>query len=395
MKKLLNEFKPEYLVYLFFLSLPLSIPLTRLVVKLFLVWFVVNLFVSKAKFRLSFSDFAAFLFPTYQSFALSLKGEFLSFLRAPNGLVPVVPYLFKFTQFKVVKALTFLWVSSALLALGVILQSLLGMEDFRVLKFSPFSFSRPSHTFLGHPLTAGAFISTGLLLSLYFLVKRGEKVKGLLLSALFLVALFFTYDRSYWVATFLVLTLVTFLVVRSFRLMLLFALLTGALFFSVPQLKERLSSIFDTQMASNLYRIAMWKGALSFYSQAPLSEKLFGVGRKGYYEQVKPFVESAEEEVSLKPHLFSHLHNDYLTVLVWYGAFGLLLFLFTFGYFIYLNLKAYLKSGSYETILFLSFYLVILTAGLFEYNFEDEAVKFLIYSFFALNVKSLASLEER
>jgi O-antigen ligase len=394
MKRLLKEFKPEHLAYLFFLSCSLSVPFTRLVVKLFLVWFVVSLLASRKRFKLLFSDAVALLLPAYQSLTLALRGELLSFLRAPNGLIPVSPYLFRFTDFNPVTALSLFRYSSALLAFWVILQSLLGMRDYRVLDFTLFAFSRPSHTFLGHPLTAGAFISAGLLVSLYFLAKGEGRVRNLLFSALFLVALFFTYDRSYWVATFLALTVVTFLVVKSFRLVFFFVLLTGALFSSVPQLKERLLSIFDVQMASNLYRVAMWKGALSFYSQAPLSEKLLGVGREGYYREVKPFVESAEEEVSLKPHLFSHLHNDYLTLLIWYGTFALFLFLFTFGYFIYLNLREYLKSGSYESVLFLSFYLVILTAGFFEYNFEDEAVKFLIYSFFALNVKSLSSLKE-
>jgi len=381
----------ELLIYLLFLSIPLSRPLSRITVKLLAVSFLLLLLFRVLKPRLERVDLIALLMPTYQLFASLIRGEFFSFVRSPNGLTPNLAYLVRFFPVKVERALQLFLLGALLLGLSIILQSILGAPNYKALLEGKFHFLkvvRPWKTFVGHPLTAGALISIGFFLSiaLYF---REKKFYYLFSSFVLLAGLVFTFDRSYWVAVSLIL-LVSLLFLKRWKLFLVIFLALSVSLWSVPQLKKRFLSIFELKNSSNRYRVAMWKGALNYYAGAPLDRKLFGTGREGYRKELKEPVYRAEKELRLRKRLYSHLHSDYVTVLIWYGLVGLVVFLFTFFYFLFVNLKAFWETGDFLYYFFAAAYGVILVGGLFEYNFEDEAVKFAIYALFGLNARLLS-----
>jgi len=380
--------------YFLLFSIPVSIPLTRLSVKFLFVWFILSLLFLRAKPKIVKKDLIALLFPLYQLSLSAFKGTLTAFFRAPNGLTPVLSYWVRFSEADVVRGLNLFLLGAAFLSIGSCVQSLFSVPDYRLFFSGNFhlhlSVHRPNHTFVGHPLTAGALVSAAFILSL-LLYLRHRRALYLLSALLNLSAVILLFNRTYWVAVLSFSFVIFFFILRNLKLFAILTLAFAVSIFSVPQLKERFVSIFDVKHnGSNRYRIAMWVGALEFFSQAPLSEKLFGVGRDGYRKEVKPFVERAQKRFSLHPHFFSHLHSDYITVLIWYGILGLFIFLFTFFYFMWVNLKAFRGTGDYLYLFFFSFYLLILVGGVFEYNLEDEAVKYMIYAFMGLNVKLLA-----
>jgi len=386
----------ELNVYLLLLSIPISVPLTRIAVKLLIFLFILNLIAQRKLVPLRREDLVVSLMPLYQSFALLIKGEVVKFLRAPNGIVPVFAYLIRFIKFDVVKGLNVFIFASLILGVTVILQALLATIDYRQF-FSEgyklhFGLVRPWHTLVGHPLTAGAVIAVALLFSVFLFVKK-RKFSYLFAGSILFVAEILTFDRSYWLATLFTLFL-TLSILRKWKLIVVTLLAFSLTVFSVPELKSRFFSIFDLQKnVSNLYRLSIWQGALNYYSDASLKAKVTGTGREGYKKKLPPFLNREVKEHRLRPLFFSHLHNNFITVLIWYGLLGLIIFILTFFYFIFINLKAFFGSGDVIYLFFFSAYVLLLFAGLFEYNFEDEVVKFLIYALFGMNVNVLVSSE--
>jgi len=381
----------SFLVYLLFLSIPLSRPLTRITVKLLAVTFLLFFLFRLLKPKVERIDLVVLLMPLYQLFVSLVRGEFLEFLRKPSGITSNLAYLVRFFPVRVERALHFFLLGVLLLSLSVVLQSLLGAPSYKALfegKVHFLKVLRPWKTFVGHPLTAGALISIGffLSLSLYF---RERKLYYLFSSFLLLGGLVFTFDRSYWVAVFLVL-IISLLLLKRWKLFLVILLAFSVSIWGVPQLKKRFLSIFDLKNWSNRYRVAMWEGAFNYYAGAPLDKKLLGTGREGYKKELREPVYRAEKKFGLGAKLYSHLHNNFITVLVWYGFLGLLVYLFTFLYFLFVNLKAFWGTGDYLYYFFAASYGVVLLGGLFEYNFEDGTVKFATYALLGLNAKLLS-----
>ena len=394
MKDYLKKF-PEIVVYLFLFLIPITHPAVRVLAKLIFLIFILFLLRKKVKFLKE--DVVALLFPVYQLIQSALKGKLLLFLKIPQGITPVFSYAIRFFKFSEKKGLKLLLYGISILSLSVVLQSLSGASNYReLLQIDKLQITviRPWHTFLGHPLTAGAFTSVGFFLSV-FLYTLSRQKRYLLIALITLTGTILTFDRSYWIGVVATSLISGFLYANVKKVPLKRTLLFGipvVLLFTaaitVPQIKERLISITDVKNnGSNRYRLAMWKGGLEFYRKAPFEEKLLGTSRFNYKEEVGPFIKREEAAFNLPPHVFSHLHNDYITVLVWYGAVGLTIFLFTFGYFLYKNYLLFKTTGNEIYIALFSAYLVLLIGGLFEYNFEDESVKYLIYSLLALNVK--------
>ena len=390
----------ESLLYLFLFSIPISHPATRFLVKVLFAATGV-LFLRKG-IRMIRTDFIVLVLPGYQLIQSTTWGKFLKYINIPQGITPVLSYCIRFLEFPLENAFLALLAGIGILALSVIVQGLMGIPDYQQFfhsqTFHPsFHLTRPHHTLVGHPLTAGAFISTGVFISILFFLKSRKNL-FLELCFLFLFGLLLTFDRSYWIATFLLLIFFSLVygIVRKNKKFLIYVVLviTSAItaVATVPAFRERATSILDLQHnGSNRYRLAMWKGGIEYYQQASLKEKVLGTTRFLYKEKVGSFVKKEEKNFRLPPYIFSHLHNNFLTVLIWYGATGLLLFLVTFGYFLCVNLKLFLKVKDEIFLTFLSIYLTLLVAGLFEYNFENEAVKYLIYTLFALNAKAIVS----
>ena len=381
--------------YLLLFSISVSIPLTRICVKFFLILMLIK-FISD-KLKPGKYDVLPLIMPIYQTINSIIHKVFFDFLRRPNGLIPVGTLGLRFVNLDLEKSLKFLLLGGLFLALGILAQSFFGVSDYRNFFKAGINFHlsmvRPWHTFVGRPLTAGAPLSISLFLSLTFYLFT-KQIRYLLLSFIFLVAVILTFDRSYWLATissyFIYILIIS---LRKFNKNLLItffslALITVLFLVSFKTVKDRWLLISNYKRdTSSLYRLAMWKGALNYYANSNLEHKLFGIGNNRYTEKLKLCIIKEEKKLKLPIHIYSHLHSDFITVLVWYGFIGLVIFLITFLTFIFVNLKAFYNE---ENLLFLFFtvaYTTLLLAGIFEYNFEDEAVKYLIYALFGLNIK--------
>jgi len=389
----------KYLAYILIFSVSLTHPFVRVVVKLL---FLLNFFELK---KLSKIDVVVLTMPIYQLFQSLFYGNFLLFVSIPQGITPVFSYSVRFAKIKLETALKILLFGILILAISIILQGLFGVYNYKnlffLLKKTQLSIHivRPWHTFLGHILTAGAFLSVGFFLSILLFIKENKKsyyVAMLLTSA----ALMFTFDRSYWISTSVTFVFISVLLgfLKRKKEFLIAPILILVLFtiplITVSPFKERLVSVVDVHSnQSNKYRIAIWKGGIDYFLNAPVREKLLGVSRFCYKEKLKNFIEKEERELGLQKHIFSHLHSDYITVLIWYGVIGLILFVITFGYLIFKNFELFLIYKDYTFIFFICSYITILVSGAFEYNFEDESVKYLIYILFGLNAKFILNKE--
>lgn len=396
MRNIFNSLN-KYLSYILIFSIPLTHPFVRLIAKLL---FLLNFYKLKDIRKI---DKIILLMPFYQLVQSLVYGKLFLFIKIPQGITPVLSYTVRFTEIKIETALKFLLLGTCLLAISTIFQSLFGIGNYKDL----FSFLgkgqltihiiRPQHTFLGHILTVGAFLSVNVFLSFFFLIKEGGK-KYSVSTLLNLIALLLTFDRSYWISTFVTLVLISIFLgcfKKEKKLMLISSLLIVSLILPVTTisfLKDRLSSIINIHSnSSNMYRIAMWRGGINYFLNASIEEKLIGISRFHHKENLKNYIEKEEVKCNLPKHIFSHLHSDFITILIWYGIIGLTLFLFTFGYLIFKNFKLFLTYGDYNFLIFFCSYITILISGIFEYNFEDESVKYLLYILFALNSKLISS----
>ncbi|MEO2065663.1 MAG: hypothetical protein ABGX17_04085, partial [Desulfurobacteriaceae bacterium] len=111
----------KFWAYLFFFSIPVSVPLSRTSLKVFLLVFFLNFLFKLRKLKLEKVDFIVLSFPAYQFITLLFKGEFINFLRVPNGILPSLSYLLRFSTVDVVRALKIFLIGSSVLSFAVIL----------------------------------------------------------------------------------------------------------------------------------------------------------------------------------------------------------------------------------------------------------------------------------
>ncbi len=401
MNKLLKAFRnPSILVYLLCISIPISVAYTRVTAKLVFLTALLYLVLQKAKFRKE--DATILTFSIYQITQSSILGVLKQFLSISYELYPAMGYFIRFFQFSIEKAFHALIVSSLFLSITFLIQSFTGTSPqttIHVILNLKFHFppTRPENSLIGHPLTAGGVISTAFLISCY-LYMREYKTIYLIPSLIFLAAIAVSYDRSYWISL-LISTPIILFTDRRGRKLFIFITLTAAVLISfTPSIRERAISILNVNNnISNLYRLAMWKSGLEFLKEAPPEEKLIGISKVNFKEIVKPYIvknyELLEKKTGIQlTKLFNHLHNNFLQIAVTYGLIGLSLFIALFGYLIAKNIQLR-RYNNPLALLFISLYANWLIAGLFEYNFGDEAVKFLLYTLIGLNVKWWDSIQ--
>jgi len=405
MKELLRILlnKP-FLVYLICFFIPLSIPATRIVAKL--IFIVILLSLLSGLIRLKKEDLTILSFSIYQLIQATLLGVFRKFLSISFGIYSSFSYGVKFFKFSPKIALDIVLLASALLSTTFIFQSFTGINlkqlssiDLSSLKFT-FPPQRPWNPILEHPLTVGGVISTGAIIGIFRYIERKTPIylAGIILN---IFALLVSYDRSYWLSFFFsVLIALTFVfqkqsLKRKLAILCILCILPFSIL-SVPSFESRFKSIFDTTTnGSNIYRLAMWESGIKFFKEASFTEKLLGTSRVKFKEKIKPFLiktygefnQSKEVKIKLEPIIFNHLHNNFINILVCYGILGLTVFILLFGFLLKVNFCSYRESGNLQYLMFLTIYINWLLAGLFEYNFGDEAVKFLMFLMIGINIK--------
>lgn len=238
--------------------------------------------------------------------------------------------------------------------------------------------------FTSHWMTyAGLLLFPFIFFSVFLLLQRKSKKQDLIIAAglgIMLVAIAFSLTRNVWLGIAAALTI--FLIFFKPRFFLLLApMLLILVLLAPPAVRNRGLSIVDLQDRSNRDRIYMVYSGLRIFQDHPWT----GVGSNNIEKVIagnqKRYRHPSAEKIN------PHLHNNFLQILAERGIFALASFLLA-CLFIILQLLKLLKSrtGDWRAITAGALFAFIgfLIAGLFEYNFGDSEIKFILFYFISL-----------
>jgi O-antigen ligase len=163
------------------------------------------------------------------------------------------------------------------------------------------------------------------------------------------------------------------------------------LLLSLPLLKQT----FDGKYTNNLQRLVIWKNAALIGKDHWLK----GAGL-GQFDLVYPTYATPKDRFSIPETQFwndyiHHAHNEYLQIFSEIGLLGLCLFAFLL-YFLFRQIRSYLKSESDETRRVLCYSLMLsllshFTIALFVYNFQTAPSAFFAMAAMAFLIKLTGS----
>ena len=233
-------------------------------------------------------------------------------------------------------------------------------------------------------LTSHWMTYSGLLMMVFifffvFLFYEKKKKTKIIISvslAVMLAAVLLSLTRSMWVGIFV--SLAIFIIYYKPRILYLAVPVLIIIILVLPaSVKNRIVSTFDMNNATNKDRLYMVATGINIFKDHPLT----GVGPdniKNVYDRYKP----PEAELS-NPHL----HNNFLNVLAERGIFALICLVAAFVFIIIQLVKKIKNSiGLEKTIAAGALFVFIgfLVSGMFEYNFGDSEIKFLLFYFLSI-----------
>jgi O-antigen ligase len=225
---------------------------------------------------------------------------------------------------------------------------------------------------------------SGLLLpiALMFLVLwLHEPLRWILAAGTLLTtaALWLTLTRSAWMG-WLAAVLVLLLAKRPRWIVFAAPLLVFFIDFMPLPLFSRLISTFDTKQSSNFDRIRMWEGGVEMIKDYPV----LGVGPANVKE-VYPLYRKHDAPRFRIPHL----HNNVIQLWAERGVLGLAAYLLLLGLFLRECIRGWRGPNSRFAEIGIAVTVALTVAGMFEFNFGDTEVFFLMLDLFALVVVSL------
>jgi len=246
--------------------------------------------------------------------------------------------------------------------------------------------------FTSHWMTYAGLLMIAFIFFFVLLLLRKSKKQALVISwalAVMLVAIVFSLTRSAWLG--IAIALLIFLVFFKPKYFLALApLLLILAFVAPPAVKSRVLSIMDLHDKSNRDRIYMVYSGLRIFQDHPWA----GVGSNN----IEKVIAGNEKRYRypLAEKINPHLHNNFLQILAERGIFALASFLLA-CLFIILQLLKLLKSrtGDWRAITAGALFAFIgfLIAGMFEYNFGDSEIKFILFYFISLPFLNLQGEE--
>ncbi|HUU05705.1 MAG TPA: O-antigen ligase family protein [Patescibacteria group bacterium] len=249
--------------------------------------------------------------------------------------------------------------------------------------------------FTSHWMTYAGLLMFAFIFFFVLLLLRKNKKQSLVISgalAVMLTAIVFSLTRSVWLGIAGALLIFMFFFKAKYFLALGPLLLILA-FLAPLAVKNRVLSIVDLQDRSNRDRIHMVYSGLRIFQDHPWT----GVGSNNIEKVIagneKRYRHPQAEKIN------PHLHNNFLQILAERGLFALVSFLLA-CLFIILQLLKLLKSRTGDwhaiTAAVLFAFVGFLIAGMFEYNFGDSEIKFILFYFISLpflNLKEEAHVQ--
>lgn len=240
--------------------------------------------------------------------------------------------------------------------------------------------------YYGYPVTNGEIKMILLLIIIPFLLVKKKflfsKSILILLSLPLFITFYLTNTRNAILGLFTGLIITGSLKNRYFLAGLIVIVVLFLLFAPIAY-KERVFSIADPEHPSNKSRIVMWETGIKMFKDNPV----LGVGdidiNKVYRMYKTP--ESHGEG--------SHMHNNFMQMLVNFGSLGLISWLILMLYIFFRQVKIYSASKQHELLNLISLisvtsFTALMITGLTEYNFGDA--EFAAVFWFALSLAFLA-----
>lgn len=241
--------------------------------------------------------------------------------------------------------------------------------------------------YFGFPLTNGAIKMMILLIAIPLLFAKESYIFGKsrlaklclgLISLPILATFYLTNARNAVLGLFAGLLIYGILKNRYFLAGLIIITLGFLLLAPLP-VKERILSIADINHPSNLTRIVMWETGVKMFKDHPV----LGVGDvdiNRVYRQYKTPEFHGEG---------SHMHSNFVQILVNYGALGLIAWLALMIYILYRQSRIYLETRKYElpnvlAVISISSMAAFMVSGLTEWNFGDAEFAALMWFNLAL-----------
>src|SRR5690606_36736284 len=219
-------------------------------------------------------------------------------------------------------------------------------------------------------------------------VFKGERLEKLFGAATILVgaAVLFTFTRGAWIA------------VAAQALVVLFAwnwrhgvkvlgaglVVLGVVLAVSPAVRERVSSISDTQSDSVRQRFNLWRAHWMMFEDRPL----LGIGAGLSKKTIPTYNERIDDEPHLK--LTANAHNNFLQVLSNTGIVGFILWLVAMLHLSFVALKNYWGTAdSFARALHLGALgamICIQVGGLTQSTFDETEVRLTLLLFFAMSL---------
>jgi O-antigen ligase len=247
--------------------------------------------------------------------------------------------------------------------------------------------------FTSHWMTyAGLLMFPFIFFTVLLLLRRQGKKEAVIVAGgltVMLAAIAFSLTRNVWLGIAAALGIFFVFFKPKYFLALAPLLLILALL-APPAVRSRVISIVDLQDHSNRDRIYMVYSGIKIFQDRPWT----GVGSNNIQKVIagneKRYRHPLAEQVNL------HLHNNFLQILAERGIFALASFILA-CIFIILQLIKLLKTRTGEwraiTVGVLFAFVGFLVAGLFEYNFGDSEIKFILFYFLSLPFLNLQGEE--
>jgi O-antigen ligase len=237
--------------------------------------------------------------------------------------------------------------------------------------------------FTSHWMTyAGLLLLPFIFFSVLLLLGRDKKRAFILSGALavMLTAIAFSLTRNVWLG--IAAALALFLAFFKPRFFLVLAPLSLVLvLLAPPVIRTRVLSIVDMHDESNRDRIHMVYSGLRIFQDHPWT----GVGSNNIEKVIAGNQPRYRHPDAVKINM--HLHNNFLQILAERGIFALASFLLACAMIVWQLIKK-LADGKSDwrpiTAGVLFAFTGFLVAGMFEYNFGDSEIKFILFYFLCL-----------
>ena len=229
--------------------------------------------------------------------------------------------------------------------------------------------------FYGHPMTLGGWLCIFLPLLLIEFFERKLLGKYYWLAGLAFcicsAGLVFNATRGAWLAVTIVCAVLLlyymFKSKRNLAVSIIFIALISTVLLNNPKFMHRLDTIDDfNKYQSNTERILIWQSAWNMFKDHPF----LGVGLGQYTENYQQKYISPQAK---EPYI-THAHNNFMQMLAENGIVGFAGFVIMFGYIIFKNLIAWVKTRNVYALMIVSATVCLLLQGFTEYNVGNSAV---------------------